>query len=72
MIAFFSSPKSWGAWVAQLVKRLPSAQVTITGSWDPALGQAPCSVGSLLFPLPPLLLTPLVLSLSLTKINKIF
>ena len=37
-------------WVAQSVKRLPSAQVTIP--WDQALYWAPCSVGSLLLPLP--------------------
>ena len=41
-----------GAWVAQLVKCLPSAQVMIPGSWD----QAPCPdlslAGSLLFSVP--------------------
>ena len=35
------SPAQWGrlmdAWVAQQVKRLPSAQVMILGSWDGAL-----------------------------------
>ena len=52
--------------MAHLVKRLPSAQVMIPGSWDGALGQAPCSAGSLLLPLP-LLLPSLVLSLSLSN-----
>ena len=44
--------KSWGAWVAQSAERLPLAQVMIPGSWDRALCQAPCSVGSLLLLLP--------------------
>jgi len=56
----------WGAWVAQLVGRLPSAQVMIPGSWDQAPHRAPCSAGSLLLPLP-LLLPLLVLSLSLSN-----
>ena len=34
----------WGAWVAQSVERLPSAQVMISGSWDRVLHWAPCSV----------------------------
>ena len=42
--------KRWGAWVAQLVKCLPSAQVKISGSWDGASRWAPCSMGSLLLP----------------------
>ena len=42
-----------GAWVAQLVKCLPLAQVAIPGSWDGVLPQAPCSVGILLLPLLP-------------------
>ena len=55
-----------GTWVAQLVKCVLLAQVMILGSWD----QAPCSVGSLLLPLP--LCTPPMLSLSLSRIkNKI-
>ena len=37
-----------GAWVAQLVKGLPSAQVTIPGSWCGALRRVLCSVRSLL------------------------
>ena len=54
-----------GAWVAQSVKCLPSAQVAILGSWDQVLHQALCLVGSLLLPL---LFTLLMLSFS--KINK--
>jgi len=38
--------------VAQLVKRLPSAQVMIPGSWDRAPHWAPCSAESLLLPFP--------------------
>ena len=54
--------KTWqGTWVVQLVKRLPSAQVMISWSWDDAQHQVPCSAGSLLFllslPLPQLVLT---------------
>ena len=37
-----------GAWVAQWVKPLPSAQVMVSGSWDRAPHQALCSAGSLL------------------------
>jgi len=52
-----------------VVKRLPSAQVRILGSWDQAPHWAPCSAGSLLLPLPfPLLV--FLLSLSLCQINK--
>ena len=57
-----------GTWVAQSVKHLPSAQVRIPGSWDRILHWAPCSAGSLLLPLPFLLL---VISLSLSQINNI-
>ena len=56
-----------GAWVAQLVKGLPLAQVMILGSWDQALNWAPCSVGSLFLPL---LLPLLVHMLSLSLSNK--
>ena len=40
-----------GAWVTQLVKHLPSAQVMVPGSWDRAPSQAPCLAESLLTPL---------------------
>ena len=50
----------WGAWVAQLVKRLSSAQVMIPGSWDGAPCWAPCSAWSLVLLLP---LAPCALSL---------
>jgi len=39
------------AWVAQSVKCLPSAQVTIPRSYDRTQNRAPCLVGSLLLPL---------------------
>ena len=46
-----------------VVKCLPSAWVMISGSWDQAPRWAPCSVGSLLFPLPlPLPVLPFSLS----------
>ena len=41
-----------GSWVAQSVKRLPLAQVMISGSRDQAPHRAPCSVANLLLPLP--------------------
>ena len=74
---------SFGCLVAQLVKRLPLAQVMIPGSWDQAPHQAPCSVGSQLLPFPlPLLRHVLFLfltyalslshMLALSQINKIF
>ena len=53
----------WHWAVAQWVKRLLRAQVMIWGSWNGALCQAPCSVGSLV--LLPLALPPFVLILSL-------
>ena len=54
-----------GTWVAQLVKRLPSAQVVFSGSWDQAPHRTPCLAESLLLPLThPLLVFPLLLSLS--------
>jgi len=49
-----------GAWVAQLVGRLPSAQVMVLESRDRVPHRAPCSAGSLLLPLT---LTSLILSL---------
>ena len=42
----------WGTWVAQLVEHLPQTQVMILGFWDQASHQVPCSMGSLLLPLP--------------------
>ncbi|XP_045664595.1 ubiquitin-conjugating enzyme E2 variant 3 isoform X4 [Ursus americanus] len=58
----------WGTWVAQSVKRLPSAQAMISGSWDQALHWAPCSGWSLLLPIPlPLPLLVRSRSLSLIK-----
>ena len=59
------------AWVAQLAKHLPSAQaqVTISGSWDWALRQSSCSVGSLL--LPPSASVCLQHCRALSQINKI-
>ena len=51
-----------GAWVAQLVKHLPSARFMISGSWDRALHLASCLVVSLLL--------LLVLCLSLKEINR--
>lgn len=50
--------------MAQTLKRLPSAQVVQTGSWDRAPHRAPSSPGSLLLPLPQLF-SLLLLSLSL-------
>jgi len=57
----------WGTWVAQSVKRLPSAWIMIPGSWDRALHRAPYSAKSLLLPLP---LPLLMLARSLSEINK--
>ena len=54
--------------MAQSVKHLPSAQVMIPESWDGAWHGAPCSVGSLLLPLP----LAAAHALSLSQINKIF
>ena len=63
-----------GAWVAQSVKHLPSAQIMISGSWDQVLYQAPYSMESLLLSLPlhnyPQHFCALSLSLSLNKILK--
>ena len=50
---------SRGAWVAQAVTCLPSAQIVIPGAWDRIPHPAPCSAWCLLLPLPfPPLLTP--------------
>ena len=54
--------------MAQSVKHLPSAQVRISGSWNQAPCHAPCSVVSLLLPLP---LQLHLLVLSFCQINKI-
>ena len=51
---------------------LISAQVMILGSWDWALGQAPCSVGTLLEILSPSPFVPLPYVLDLILWNKIF
>ena len=64
-IYFFQDYWWQGAWVAQLMKRLLSAQIMILGSWDGAPCWAPCSVGSLLLPL-----LSLSLSHSLSVLNK--
>ena len=42
---FKAVPSSRGAWRAQMVKRLPSAQGVIPGSWDPAPRQTPAQQG---------------------------
>ena len=60
--------KQQGPWVVQSVKHLSSAQVMISGSWDRAPRQAPCSAQSLLLPLP-LLLPPPRLMLSLCSLT---
>lgn len=44
---------SLNAWVAQLVKLVLLAQVVIPGSWDRVSRRAPCSLRTLLLPLPP-------------------
>ena len=54
--------------MAQSGTRLLPAQVTILGSWDQVPRRAPCSVRTLLLPLP--LLLPLLVCLSLSLINK--
>ena len=59
---------AWGAWITQLVKHMPLAQIMIPRFWDPALHGASCSAGSLLLPLP--LPLPPLLVLSLSQINK--
>ena len=37
---------TWGAWVAQSVEHLPSAQVVIPGSWDQVPHWVPCGGAS--------------------------
>ena len=66
--SFYSTTWCEGCECAQLVERLPSAQVRIwiLGSWDQVLHQAPYPVGSLLLLLP-LPAAPLACALSLKK-----
>ena len=45
------TPYNGGTWVAQFVKCLPSVQVMIPETWDPAPRQALCSAKSLLLSL---------------------
>ena len=62
----------WGAWVAQWVKPLPSAQVMIPGSWNgaPHPHLALCSAGNLLPPPPlPASLPTCDLSFSLSNLR---
>ncbi|XP_034866328.1 membrane cofactor protein-like isoform X10 [Mirounga angustirostris] len=64
----FQREKKGDTWVAQSVKRLPSAQLMIPGSWDRVPHQALCLAGSLLLLLPlPATHPACVLSLSLTN-----
>lgn len=58
-----------GAWVAQLGKRLPLAEVMIWEFWDGAPRQAPSSVESLLLRLP-LTCSCFSLSISLSLSDK--
>ena len=57
------------AWVTPSVKRLPSAQVMISGSWDRAPSQDLCSARSLLGDSLSLPLASLALSHSLVSIK---
>ena len=63
---FLLKTLSWGAWVAQPVKHLPLAKVMILRSWNRVPHWAPCSVGSLLLPLPPSAVCACSSSLSLS------
>ena len=56
-----------GAWVAQLVEQLPSAQVMILDFQDRVPHRAPSSLGSLLLPLT---FSSLMLSLTHSPSNK--
>ena len=49
---FITTVNRRGAWGAQLVKRLPSAQVMILGSWDRGPCRDPCSMGRMFLVLP--------------------
>lgn len=64
----FKKINNIGAWVAQLVRCLPLAQVMTSGSQDRAPRLAPSSAGSLLLLLPLPLLLPLLV-LVLCQIN---
>ena len=68
---FLKIISSRGAWVAQMVKLLPLAQVMIPESRDRVPHRAPSCMESLLLPLT---FSSLMLSLtvSLSQINKIF
>jgi len=50
--SFPNKKAGWGHLGGSVVKRLPSAQVMISGSWDRAPHQAPCPAESPLLPLP--------------------
>jgi len=68
---FLEDKEHWGIWVAQLVKRPPSARVTIPGSRDRAPCKDPCLSGSPPLPLPlTLLLLLLMLLLPVSLSNK--
>ena len=57
-----------GTWMAQSVKHLPSSWVMVLESWNQASYWAPCSAGSLLFPLSlPATSPTYVLALSLSN-----
>ena len=60
-----------GAWVAQSVKCLPSAQVMISGSWDRAPHQVPPLGACFFLPTPPACVPSLAGCLYLCQINKI-
>ena len=64
-IEFISKTNKQGHLGGSAVKRLPLAQVMISGSWDLAPCWASCSERSLLLPLP-LPFPPFLLSLSLS------
>ena len=65
--------KEQDPWVAQLVKRLPSDQVMISGSWGEFPSGAPCSAGESTSPSLPAtaLACGQVLSCQINKILKI-
>ena len=64
----FKNLRNRCTWVAHSMKHLPSVQVMISGSQDPA--QAPCSAGGLLLPVP-LPATPPACSPSLYQIKSL-